>query len=115
MPTSPGCSFGPEALRWFSAIVTGDVVLRQKPSPDVYNVALAKLGVPAQRAIAFRNTSASSSWRHFTSQCCGRPEEVCRPNRLEEQLAILLKEDHRFCRRAALCGKCKTSNVCSSE
>jgi HAD superfamily hydrolase (TIGR01509 family) len=50
-------SFGPEALRWFSAIVTGDVVLRQKPSPDVYNVALAKLGVPAQRAIAFEDSA----------------------------------------------------------
>jgi len=50
-------SFGPEALRWFRAIVTGDVVLRQKPSPDVYNVALAKLGVPAQRAIAFEDSA----------------------------------------------------------
>jgi beta-phosphoglucomutase-like phosphatase (HAD superfamily) len=31
--------------------------LRQKPSPDVYNVALAKLGVPAQRAIAFEDSA----------------------------------------------------------
>jgi HAD superfamily hydrolase (TIGR01509 family) len=50
-------SFGPEAPRWFSAVITGDVVLRQKPFPDVYDLALARLGVPAQRAIAFEDSA----------------------------------------------------------
>jgi HAD superfamily hydrolase (TIGR01509 family) len=50
-------SFGSEALRWFGAIVTGDAVSRQKPFPDVYNLALARLGVPAQRAIAFEDSA----------------------------------------------------------
>jgi HAD superfamily hydrolase (TIGR01509 family) len=49
--------FGPEAPRWFSAVVTGDVVLRHKPLPDVYNLALARLGVPARRAIAFEDSA----------------------------------------------------------
>jgi beta-phosphoglucomutase-like phosphatase (HAD superfamily) len=50
-------SFGPEAPGWFSAVITGDVVLRQKPFPDTYNLALARLGVPAQRAIAFEDSA----------------------------------------------------------
>jgi HAD superfamily hydrolase (TIGR01509 family) len=50
-------SFGPEAPGWFSAVITGDVVLRQKPFPDIYNLALARLGVPAQRAIAFEDSA----------------------------------------------------------
>jgi len=47
----------PEAPRWFSAVITGDVYLRQKPFPDVYNLALARLGVPARRAIAFEDSA----------------------------------------------------------
>jgi HAD superfamily hydrolase (TIGR01509 family) len=50
-------TFGPEARHWFSAVITGDVVLRQKPFPDIYNLALAKLGVPARRAIAFEDSA----------------------------------------------------------
>ena len=49
-------SFGREVLGWFSAVVTGDAALRQKPFPDVYNLALTGLGVPARRAIAFEDS-----------------------------------------------------------
>jgi HAD superfamily hydrolase (TIGR01509 family) len=50
-------SLGREALGWFSAVVTGDGVLRPKPFPDVYNLALATLHVPARSAIAFEDSA----------------------------------------------------------
>ncbi len=50
-------SFGKEALRWFGAIATGDVVPNKKPAPDIYNLALEKLGVAPERAIAFEDSA----------------------------------------------------------
>jgi HAD superfamily hydrolase (TIGR01509 family) len=49
-------SFGSDAVGWFDVIATGDVVPRKKPAPDIYNFALERLGVPAQRAIAFEDS-----------------------------------------------------------
>jgi beta-phosphoglucomutase-like phosphatase (HAD superfamily) len=50
-------SFGDDALSWFSAIATGDVVARKKPAPDIYNLALEMLGIAPQRAIAFEDSA----------------------------------------------------------
>jgi HAD superfamily hydrolase (TIGR01509 family) len=50
-------SFGKDAPRWFSAIATGDVVPKKKPAPDIYNLALEKLGVAPERAIAFEDSA----------------------------------------------------------
>lgn len=50
-------SFGKDALRWFSAIATGDVVPKKKPAPDIYNLALEKLGIFPERAIAFEDSA----------------------------------------------------------
>ncbi len=50
-------SFGRDAPRWFSAIATGDVVPQKKPAPDIYNLALEKLGVSPGRAIAFEDSA----------------------------------------------------------
>ncbi len=50
-------SFGKDARRWFSAIATGDVVPKKKPAPDIYNLALEKLGISAGRAIAFEDSA----------------------------------------------------------
>lgn len=50
-------SFGIDAPRWFSAMATGDVVPEKKPAPDIYNLALEKLGVPPERAIAFEDSA----------------------------------------------------------
>lgn len=50
-------SFGKDAPRWFSAIVTGDVVPNKKPAPDIYNLALEKLGVSPEHAIAFEDSA----------------------------------------------------------
>jgi len=50
-------SFGKDATRWFSAIATGDVVPRKKPAPDIYTLALKKLGIAPERAIAFEDSA----------------------------------------------------------
>jgi HAD superfamily hydrolase (TIGR01509 family) len=50
-------SFGNDALSWFAAIATGDIVAKKKPAPDIYNLALQQLGVAPQRAIAFEDSS----------------------------------------------------------
>jgi HAD superfamily hydrolase (TIGR01509 family) len=48
---------GREAMNWFATIATGDVVANKKPAPDIYNVALKSLGVPAARAIAVEDSA----------------------------------------------------------
>jgi beta-phosphoglucomutase-like phosphatase (HAD superfamily) len=50
-------SFGGDALEWFSVIATGDVVAKKKPAPDIYNLALERLGMAPQRAIAFEDSA----------------------------------------------------------
>lgn len=49
-------SFGHDAQSWFEAIVTGDVVARKKPAPDVYLRALAALDLHAAQAIALEDS-----------------------------------------------------------
>lgn len=49
-------SFRSDAVGWFDVIASGDVVPCKKPAPDIYNFALERLGVPAQRAIAFEDS-----------------------------------------------------------
>jgi HAD superfamily hydrolase (TIGR01509 family) len=50
-------SFGADAPRWFGAIATGDVVSNKKPAPDIYLLALKRLGVAPRRAIAFEDSA----------------------------------------------------------
>jgi len=50
-------SFGSDARGWFSVIATGDIVAKKKPAPDIYNLALEKLGVVPSRAIAFEDSA----------------------------------------------------------
>jgi HAD superfamily hydrolase (TIGR01509 family) len=45
-----------EALDEFSVIATGDVVPRKKPAPDIYLLALSRLGITARRAVAFEDS-----------------------------------------------------------
>jgi beta-phosphoglucomutase-like phosphatase (HAD superfamily) len=49
--------FGSGATAWFAAIATGDVVQHKKPAPDIYNVALATLGVSPASAIAVEDSA----------------------------------------------------------
>jgi HAD superfamily hydrolase (TIGR01509 family) len=50
-------SFGFDSPGWFSVIATGDVVRHKKPAPDIYNLALERLGVAPQCAVAFEDSA----------------------------------------------------------
>lgn len=47
----------PDCYRWFGAIATGDRVGAKKPAPDLYELALAELGIDAIGAIAIEDSS----------------------------------------------------------
>lgn len=48
---------GPNAHKRFSVIACGDVVPAKKPAPDIYQLALATLGLPASQAVAFEDSA----------------------------------------------------------
>ena len=50
-------ALGPDAPDGFSVIATGDAVPRKKPAPDIYQLALRRLGVTAGRAVAFEDSA----------------------------------------------------------
>jgi beta-phosphoglucomutase-like phosphatase (HAD superfamily) len=50
-------ALGPDALGWFAVIATGDAVARKKPAPDVYRLALRRLDVSPERAVAFEDSA----------------------------------------------------------
>lgn len=45
----------------FEVIAAGDEAARKKPAPDVFLLALARLGVPAAQAVAFEDSAAGIS------------------------------------------------------
>lgn len=49
-------TLGAEALGWFAVIGAGDVVPAKKPAPDIYLWVLERLGVPAEKAVAFEDS-----------------------------------------------------------
>ena len=49
-------TLGDDALSWFTAIVSSDVVEEKKPSPAVYQYALARLGIKPDYCIAIEDT-----------------------------------------------------------
>lgn len=52
-----GATLGPQALGWFEVTVLGDEVPRKKPAADVYLAALERLGLPAERCVAFEDSA----------------------------------------------------------
>ena len=48
---------GADALQRFACIACGDHVERKKPAPDIYALALATLGEPARRCVAFEDSA----------------------------------------------------------
>jgi len=50
-------ALGYGALNEFSVIATGDAVSRKKPAPDIYLLALSRLGITARRAVAFEDSA----------------------------------------------------------
>jgi HAD superfamily hydrolase (TIGR01509 family) len=47
---------GPEALDWFGVIAAGDVVPAKKPAPDIYEYAMASLGLQPEVCAAFEDS-----------------------------------------------------------
>lgn len=47
---------GDDAPSWFAVIAAGDDVAAKKPAPDIYLLALEKLGCPAASAVAFEDS-----------------------------------------------------------
>lgn len=48
---------GVDSYDMFSSIATGDRVAAKKPAPDIYELALSELNVPASRAIAIEDSA----------------------------------------------------------
>ena len=48
--------FGPQADHWFEVIASGDSTQAKKPAPDLYKVALAKLGLPPRDCLAVEDS-----------------------------------------------------------
>ena len=48
---------GGGATRWFTSIVSGDLVAEKKPAPDIYQLALSTLGLPATYCVAFEDST----------------------------------------------------------
>jgi len=49
-------AFGPDARTMFAAIVCGADVKTKKPSPEAYLLVLERLGLPAERCLAFEDS-----------------------------------------------------------
>jgi HAD superfamily hydrolase (TIGR01509 family) len=49
---------GEEGLAWFDVIAAGDMVERKKPAPDVYLLALERLGLDAADCLVLEDTEA---------------------------------------------------------
>jgi HAD superfamily hydrolase (TIGR01509 family) len=47
---------GADAPSWFAVIAAGDDVAAKKPAPDIYRLALKRLGCPASSAVAFEDS-----------------------------------------------------------
>ena len=45
-----------EAVGWFEVIAAGDVVPAKKPAPDIYNYALAQMGLAPDDCLAFEDS-----------------------------------------------------------
>ncbi len=49
-------TLGPHGIAMFDAIACGDEVVRKKPAPDVFHLALERLGVAREDAVAFEDS-----------------------------------------------------------
>ena len=47
---------GPERAARFALVLAGDVVPRKKPAPDIYELAVERLGIPSARALAVEDS-----------------------------------------------------------
>jgi beta-phosphoglucomutase-like phosphatase (HAD superfamily) len=68
-----GSTLGERGIDLFSVIACGDQVRAKKPAPDIYQLALAHLGIAPERAVAFedsvnglRSATAAGLWTVVT-------------------------------------------------
>lgn len=52
-----GAALGADAMRLFDVIGAGDVVPAKKPSPDIYDYVLQRLGLPGSACMAFEDST----------------------------------------------------------
>jgi HAD superfamily hydrolase (TIGR01509 family) len=50
------CSEQPDLLEWFEVVAAGDIVPAKKPAPDIYELVLQDLGLPATACIAIEDS-----------------------------------------------------------
>lgn len=51
-------TIGEHSVEWFDVIASGDVVVNKKPAPDIYQYALAQLGLDPSECLVFEDTDA---------------------------------------------------------
>ncbi|MCS7080631.1 MAG: HAD family phosphatase [Chloracidobacterium sp.] len=73
--------------RRFPVTVTGDEAARPKPSPDIYLVACAKLGVAPERVLAFEDSDPGVSAAHAAGVTVVMIPDFKAPSREAQQLA----------------------------
>lgn len=49
-------TLGPDAESWFDIIAAGDMVPAKKPAPDIFNLVLQQLNLPAANCLAFEDS-----------------------------------------------------------
>lgn len=49
-------TLGEDSMGWFEVIAAGDIVPAKKPAPDIYDFALAEMGLTANECIAFEDS-----------------------------------------------------------
>ena len=49
-------TLGQESMGWFEVIAAGDIVPAKKPAPDIFNYALEKMGLTADKGFAFEDS-----------------------------------------------------------
>jgi HAD superfamily hydrolase (TIGR01509 family) len=74
----------------FRAVITGDLTPRHKPAPDLYLLALRRLGVTAAEAVAFEDSPVGvRAARSAGLRCVAVPGTAAGPDELSESDVVL--------------------------
>ncbi|WP_109505678.1 HAD family hydrolase [Nocardioides speluncae] len=77
-------------LERFTVIATGDEVPRHKPAPDIYELALTRLGIPASDAIAVEDTAHGVTAAQAAGlRCIAIPNPFVDPGRVAHADVVL--------------------------
>lgn len=79
-----------EVLDQFEVLAGGDEVGRHKPAPDVYELALRRLGLPPTNAVAVEDTAHGVDAAHAAGlTCIAIPNPFVRPDAVEHAELVL--------------------------